>query len=340
MSCENYLFSTNDHTDRTAEIEQILKKYGRCELGAGLFFVRGVNMPESTMLSGAGNATKLLLDPALEEGYALKISSYCTIQNLMLTGSETEIPLPEKVGKRHGLVFLGNCDPDDETTWRTQIHNCVVHGCWFWSFTGGGITCNGTGFDIQSSMTVSDCHMSNCGAGIYIPYFSEFHRFTNVMSNRNLYGCVNNGGNNYFINCGFDSNKLGFLMDNSDGKALNNSHGSAIGCSFHHSDKNKGVGIHAIGNYAGFIFSGCQIGNSRIISENNIGFIFNAMSFLNRPNITIIGGATHLFQNCIFGQHNAILNIQDNDMVSFSGCYTMRSHVDINPNISKFMQTI
>ena len=42
---------------------------------------------------------------------------------------------------------------------------------------------------------MSDCHILNCGAGINIDHFSEFHKFTNVLSETNLYGCINNGGN-------------------------------------------------------------------------------------------------------------------------------------------------
>ena len=61
------------------------------------------------------------------------------------------------------------------------------------------------------------------------------HMFTNIMASKCLYGCINNGGNNVFVNCGFNSNITGFLIDNSRGQSNNNSHGSAIGCTFNHS---------------------------------------------------------------------------------------------------------
>ena len=108
---EFYLKSTQDTTDRTKEINNCLQQHGTCHLGPGLFVVRGVNLPDGASLFGEGKATCLLLDPSLDEGYTVRIGSFCTVQNLWLAGDESLQSLPQTLGTRHGLLFQGNATP-------------------------------------------------------------------------------------------------------------------------------------------------------------------------------------------------------------------------------------
>ena len=312
------LESTSDGRDRTAEIEACLKNYGACMLGAGLFTVRGIEMPDGTSLSGIGSATRLLLDPALDEGFTVRIGSFCSVKDLSVIGSEDPIPLPEAVGKRHGLSFLGTATPHD---WENQPRNSIVHGCIIRAFTGGGLTCIDTGYSIHSSLTASDCHILNCGAGIYIPHFSEYHEFTNMLCCENLYGCINNGGNNVFANCGFNANKIGFVIDNADGKACNNSHGSVSACTFNHSDSNTGIGIHLIGANVGYVFSACQVFYSKIILENSDDILFHSFNFGRKSVIEITGGKLTMFTGCAFSAMPTV-TVKDNPHVKFLNCFT------------------
>ena len=329
MNEKYFLESTNDRTDVTAVIEKMLKDQGVCRLGSGVFYVSGVNMPDGTAIIGNGNASKIVLAPEIEAGYAVKLGSFCTVKDVAVLGSEELIALPEKVGERHGLAFLGKAVLENwqEDQHRQPMHS-IISSCYISSFTGGGITCDDTGYSPKCAIVSSDCHIRNCGAGINIPYWSEFHKFTNILSYGNLYGCVNNGGNNVFVNCGFTSNKVGFLIDNSHGNSENDSHGSAIGCTFHHSDNNKGVGIMILGARCGYIFSGGQIGFSEIVIENSRGIVFDGMNIIRNTKISVTGGKMVAFTSCAFYEPINITR-NDNDMVRVSGCYYFKTGEEV-----------
>lgn len=313
-----YLPATNDGADRTAEIRQLLEQYGACQLGSGTYVVTGIRMPDGTSLSGAGSGTKLLLDADVEGG-AVCLGSFCTVRDLMVIGAEEEIPLPQQVGERHGIVFEGTATIQKYTD---QPRNSIISNCFARSFSGGGITCTDTGYSTVCSLTVTNCHVWNCGAGIHISHFSEYHEFTNVLSSANLYGCINNGGNNVFVNCGFNSNVTGFLIDNSHGQSSNNSHGSAVGCTFNHSNKNKGIGIQILGATSGYVFSGGQMFFSKIVLENSVGITFSSMNYGKDMDISVKGGTLTMFTDSVFSNYPASIRVEDNKLVKFINCFT------------------
>ncbi|MBQ8432511.1 MAG: hypothetical protein IJX28_06470 [Clostridia bacterium] len=299
---EYFLKSKNDKSDRSAEIEEKLKFYGVCILGSGVFYVTGVKMPDHSTLWGQGNATRVILSPEVSDGAAIQIGSFCTVRNLCLAGAEEEFSeRPAEIGTRTGLLFMGTARHSGDR----GPQNAIVESCYIHSFTGGGLKCLDTGYHVRSSMTASNCHITRCGVGIYIPHFSEFHQFTNMHCTHNRYGCINNGGNNMFVNCDFSGNTLGFLIDNSDGMAKNNSHGSAIGCTFHHSDDNKGIGIKIVNARSGYVFSGCQIGFSNIVLDNSARIQFTGMNILRFVKIEIHGGST-MMTSCFFGAPESV----------------------------------
>lgn len=313
----NDLKSTNDKTDRTKEIETILVAKGVCRLEAGDFYVANLVMPENTMLIGSGAATRLILPEEVEEGYVVSVKTRCTVKDVYLVGSNEEIELTEEVGTRHGIMFEGSSEkPGTEAPSYGTVENCHMKG-----FSGGALTCRNTGYNCNDSMNVTDCWMTNCGVGINIPYWSEFHRFTNVSVMGCWYGCINNGGNNMFVNCNFSANEMGFLMDNSRGQSRNNSHGSVVGCVFNHSGNNKGTGIRILGTPHGFVFSGCQVFYSKIELENVKGVIFDAFNFGRDEVITVTGGELAMFTNCMFGTA-PVITITDNEHTKFINCFT------------------
>lgn len=316
---EFFLPCAGDGADMTAAIEDRLRRFGTCRLGAGTYIVSGIAMPDGTSLMGSGSCTKLLLSAQLQSGGAIKMGSFCTVKDLMVIGAEEETALPAEVGQRHGILFQGTATVQN---YGDQPRNSVISGCFIRSFSGGGITCKDTGYSTVCSLTVSDCHILNCGAGIHIAHFSEFHKFTNVLSERNLYGCINNGGNNVFVNCGFNSNTEGYLIDNSRGQSNNNSHGSAIGCTFNHSDHNNGVGIRVLGATSGYIFSGCQMFFSKILVENSVGIVFDAFNYGKNMDISVTGGKLTMFSNSVFSNAPAAIRVVENPLVKFVNCYT------------------
>lgn len=316
-----FLPSTNDQTDRTGDIAHMLQTQGACLLGPGLYVVSGLDMPDCTTLTGMGGATTLLLPEDLSSGYVVKLGSFCTIKDLSLTGAQGEMERPTQVGERHGILFEGTATTPNIRS--NQPHNCIVSGCFIQNFSGGGITCRDTGYRTTCSIIASHCHILNCGAGINISHFSEYHKFDSILSEKNCYGCINNGGNNVFANCGFNSNTTGILMDNSQGQSPNNSHGSAVGCTINHTNANEGIGVLAIGMNSGFMFSGCQIFYSKIHLENCKGFIFDTTNYGKKVDIFVKGGGLTMFSNSSF-HPTGVNSVQviDNDSVKFINCFT------------------
>ena len=318
---QDYFVKNVPGTDMTAAIEEKLKEYGVCMLGSGTYRVSGVKMPPNAMLCGLGRCTRLLLDPTLPEGATVQMEAFCHVKDLFVCGAEKEIALPEEPRGRHGILYKGTSTTQNWMGDDLKL-NSVISGCWISGFDGGGITCVDTGYYIRASMTVSDCHVFNCGAGINISHFSEYHAFTNVQCCENGYGCINNGGNNRFVNCGFDGNRLGFMIDNLRVKSPNHSHGSVVGCSFNHTDDNKGIGILLLGATNGYIFTGCQMFYSKIVIEQSAAIVFNATNFGRKMDISVEGDEVVLFSDCVFGGAPDRISTANPGALKFKNCYT------------------
>lgn len=317
----DWLVSSNDMTDRTNEIMESLSQARVCRLGAGDFYVKNIVMPDNSMIIGNGTATRLILIDDSQECFVVKMASRCVVKDLHLLGTLTDMKQTGEVGVRHGIVFEGSKEnPGTEGPLHGTIDNCYVT-----DFTGGAITCRNSGYPVPCSMNVSNCWLVNCGVGINIPYWSEYHKFTNVSAVQCWYGCINNGGNNMFINCNFSENEMGFLMDNSQKQSINETHGSAVGCTFNHSGyytgANKGTGIRILGTRNGYVFSSCQVFFSKIELDDVKGVIFNAFNFGNHEVIHVNGGKLAMFTSCMFTSEPQV-SITDNDCVKFIHCYT------------------
>ena len=311
------LEETGDTRDRSREIEEILEQKGCCILGIGTFFVSGVTMPAKSTLMDLGEGSVLVLDPTLEEGYTVKMGTCCRVENLSMAGSLEDLGRPAAMGNRHGLGFVGDCTPKNRTP---QIKYGIANDLHIYNFSGGGVTCAGTGFSCNSSLAATNLRIHSCGVGINIPLFSEYHKFTNALCTQNIYGCINNGGNNMFTACSFDGNKVGFLIDNSDKSACNKSHGSAVGCTFNHSDSNKGIGIQVLGSSHGYVFSACQLFFSQIVVENSLGVQFVDFNCGKDEKITVRGGGMVRFSGCSFSKP-PVVKIEENPYVLWENCY-------------------
>ena len=238
----------------------------------------------------------------------------CTVQDLSIIGSASS--RPSQVGKAHGILMKGNADGANnfENKWFPTIDNCYISG-----FSGGGITCNNTGYGLTHGLNVTNCKIYNCGAGVNIDYFSEYNRFTNVAVYGSLYGCINNGGNNMFVNCMFSGCTTGFLIQ----RSTNDSHGSAIGCTFNHSGGDAGTAIQIVGARCGYIFQGCQIFYGKIDIQNSDGIVFDGLNIGQKQKIYISGGGMVTFNNCGFSTIPEIY-VTNNNNVKFNECYTWK----------------
>ena len=323
-----FLASTGDNTDRTGDIQAILNAGYTCRLGPGRFVVTGIEIPDYGTLEGCSNTTFLLLADSVSTGYAVKLKSYSTIKNVRISGATSAVTLSSTVGTRHGILFEGtkrSGSTAGTTSYRSRIHQCQIT-----SFTGGGITCTGTGVDRQSHLLISDCEIAGCNAGIYIPYYSEFHRITNCVMQDCYYGCVNNGGNNNFSNCDFSGNRIGVLIDNSSNQSVNNSHGTFSACSINHSYSdagviNQGTAIRLLKSDIGEIFTGMQIFYGAIEIENCMGVRFIGANIGSKVPITVTGSTVISFSDCTFkdapDSTDSPFTQSGNTAVKFTDCY-------------------
>ena len=311
---------TGDQTDMAPAIMAMLTQSGVCNLAPGTFYVSGVDMPMNTIIRGCGVATNIILLNSVSDGYAIKMGSNCIVEDVKISGGTSAPTITSTIGTRHGIIWQGTATPNSQISsspTRGTISN--VH---LWFFSGSGLKCYGTGTGISNCLNVVNVYVNTCTVGINVELLSEFHRFTNVDCRGCYYGCINNGGNNVFVNCGFSKNIVGLLMDNSNSQSPNNSHGTFSGCVFNHSGNNDGIAIHIIGCGNAEMFVGCQIFFGSTVIENSSGIVFSACNYKGSTGspISINGGGLVKLVDCVFGS-TASITITNNTATVVDGCY-------------------
>ena len=313
--------STNDTTDRTGDIQTLLNTTGACHLGSGVFYVTGITIPTGGLLTGSGKGTRLVLADSVADGYAVKIGTYGTVQDMSICGAASwaakASDVTNDVGTRDGLIFEGLASTSGAVPYRSTVEAVM-----FYNLSGSAIRCENTGYDPASCLNVSDVYAFWCGCGVNIAYWSEFNRFTNVNADNCGYGCINNGGNNVFVNCAFNSNNVGILMDNSTGQSRNNSHGTFSGCTINHSGGNTGTAIRMVGMENGQIFSACQIFYGKIVIDRSVGVRFVGANIGRQVPMEITNSKVVVFSDCNMHSADASpLTKSSNTTLRFSGCY-------------------
>ena len=312
----SYLAPTGDSTNVTNSIISLLTSTGVCRLGKGTYYVKNLVMPENTSIIGAGTGTIIRLIDGDSDCFAIRPTSQCIVKDLAIIGSSSAVTIQESIRKRDGIRWYGTYSHDQQAPDR-----CILENLYVSKFTGSGIRLYDTGYATTTVLHGSNLFIYNCDAGLNLEYWTEFNKFLNVRANNCYFGCINNGGNNIFTNCDFSSNKVGMLMDNSQGQSPNNSHGSCVGCVFNHTDSNAGIGIKILNCANGFIFTGCQIFFSQIYIENSVGIIISDTNFgYSNCNITVNGGKLVLFANNGM-QGKPPISITGNNSVHFVNCY-------------------
>ena len=243
---------------------------------------------------------------------AITLGNRCTVKDVQISGSATSIETPTSDGDRHGIGYYG-------TGRDSTISRCIIDGCYIRRFAGGGIYCFNTGYGVNG-MNIANCYVYSCYAGIYIPFWSEFHRVVNCSLTGNHYGVLNNGGNNTFANCNMSSNAYGFAMDNGSGDRINGAHGEVTGCTMQHNTVNA---VYIDNQASGFLFSGCNIDNGGLYVKDSYRNVFNACNFMDEFTITVSGGGLRSFNACNFRSDMvAKTSITSNTAVKFNACYT------------------
>lgn len=279
------LFSSNTQVDLAPMIQARLETYKYCRLARGSFQVSGIDMPASSMLEGVGPGTFVWLKTTAT--YAIKLWKNCKVSNMTLSGNlgDTDVALSSTVGTRHALLFLG--DWSDTSSESSQPKNCILSDLWIRHFTGGALTCDNTGTISRLGVIASNLFIRNCGAGINIPYCSEYHRFTDCSVQDGYYGIVNNAGNNVFVNCDVSKNTVGYITKMVDGSGRsmpNNGHGLVSACTFNHIDYDattlgKGYAIWIEDNNNGMVFSGGSMFYAKVYIKDSSGIMFTGFNF-------------------------------------------------------------
>lgn len=308
----NYLASSNNTNDRTADIASLLAT-GACNLGPGEFYVHDLEMPANSILRGCGKATKIVLSAG--DGYAVKLNSGCTLENLFIDGSATDIALDGDVQNRDAILWMGTDSLDGQAPAKAFVSKVFVHG-----FKGCALRCYDTGTPNARGLSASELYAYNCECGIKTE-FSEYNRFENAKIHNCYYGSLNDGGNNMFIGCDFSGCTVGFRINDSNGIYGNNGHGSCVACQFNHIDNNTGIALDLNEVHHGFTFTACQIffGAIRIVNSKGI-IVADSVLGDSGVDITIIGGKVVQFANNSF-QGTPTITITGNTDVHFSGNY-------------------
>lgn len=319
--------SESGKTDMTPAIMAMLNGAGYCHLGPGIFYVSGnIDIPTGATLEGCGNNTCIRLLSSVTSGYICRLKEYGKVRNIRFSGGYNagDISTPD-IGGRKGVIFIGNRDGQDSGVTPTTTKCSQITGCTFENLDSGIYGYNAGG-GLQEGLIVSDCYITRCKAGINLDYWTEYCKFSNVVTFQCYFACINNGGNNVFVGCTFHGVE-GFVLDNSTGNKSNHGHGSVIGCTFNHIDNmnrpqeaGRGLGIKMIGNTAGFVFSGCQLWYGEVYVENSRGVSFSDCLFGGGSIEITTTGTYPLFLNgCTF---QSAPNVSAKTAPKYTGCYT------------------
>ena len=310
-------------TNMSPAIQYALNAYGHCKLGAGVYYVGSkITMPEGSTLEGCGEATEIRLMSGNNK-VAFLMTKYCTIKNVAIIGAYSDLAeenFGDTNGTRYGIHYYKA--PSD--TYDTGY--CNISGVHLRNFSGAGIYQYGTGGNVEQGLFVSDTHIKNCWAGIWIYQNSEFCRYSNVQITYCKKACINNGGNNAFVNCVFHAYTVGFEID---GAKANSAHGMVSNSSFCHTGGNTGSAVSASSVTNGFLFESCQFWYNSIDIANSEGIVFSGCAMGKGTtgkgmNINISGGNTILIIGCMFQNDVTdppVFSITDNAKVKIIDCF-------------------
>lgn len=309
----NFLPSTGDTTDRTADIAALIASTGYCKLGPGDFYTTGITLSNGSTIEGCGAGTRLILDQNIEDGAAVYLRTRACVRNMSILSTSDDSFTPNgSIGTRHGILFEY---PGEGSQWRSMVDGVTICG-----FSGGGITLRNAGINPGNSVLVCNAHIYHCNVGIYIPEKSEYHSFTNVNCNYNYYGAIVNTGNNQFNACHFSRNIIALQMDGSN--YTNNGHGSFVGCTFNHSGGNPGTAVVLNRVTNGEAFIGCNLHYGYLVITGCKLINWSNCEFGNQTRINISASVACNFNNCMILFPDAITtNISSSRTIRFVDCY-------------------
>lgn len=304
-------------TDMTGAIMSLLTDTGYCHLGEGIFYVSGnIDMPKGSMLCGCGAKSEIRLLQSVSTGYCVKMSEYCTIKDVLISGSYSSLT-PSESGTRDGVHFVAGYSLSP----KVRSRRCVIDNVIVRNFTGAGLFCDDTSMSPEHGLYCTNLHFERCFAGIKINLYSEFGKFTNVCTTDCYYGVINNSGNNVFTSCTFRATHIGFYVD---GSKPNSAHGELNGCTLAHIGGDSGSAITMSNVTAGFLIANCHIWYNSVDLTNSSGIVFSGCVFGGGEEVNISGGNLVMFTGCCFMndvEQPPQFSISSNTKVKFNGCF-------------------
>lgn len=298
--------STNDDTDRSADIMRYLRDYGYCFLGPGKFVIYNtINMPDNTSIKGMGSGTILQLADDSPADIAINVGSYCMVSDMEINGYSSNIPYESyNQGSRKGVALLGDYSNFGVGTYShnfSKLSNLTIR-----NFNHSGIWANRN--DGAASFLANNIDILRCHTGVYIELFSEFHSYNNIRCRYCNIACVMQGGNNLFSNCHFDVNLMGIKIDGENNNLVNPDHSSFSNCSICHADNDIGYAIWAEKSLIGITFTGCQIWYGKIHLKTCSGLRF-VNNILSHADMDIDTANTISFMGNLFKDNPPVITI-------------------------------
>lgn len=224
------------------------------------------------------------------------------------TSTWSDINITE-AATRCGIAWSGS------TVQHGSIMNCRIS-----RFECAGIIAYDTLTPTDHNLSISDCMVKNCNAGIFLSRDTEFHKIVNCTLVGNQYGFINRGGNNDLANSGIDSNVCNVYIDAGEGS--NNGHGTITGCSLNHANSNSGYGL-IIKDTGRMLVSNCNFYYAKIKLQNTNGNVINGCGFGQGTGFEITGGYCNIIANCMMrNATDTPITITGNETIKIVNCWT------------------
>jgi hypothetical protein len=202
-------------------------------------------------ISFIGNTTtvfKLAEDSKSNVLFYIVSANNVTISRIFIDGGEERVqPMGSKdnildrtgAGIRYGIWC--------EKTRRIKIHDVEVYG---WDMCGLYCRNNEAAADpngrFYHAIELTNSSFYCNYYGLWYGQYGEYNRTESCNFGDNFIGVLNEGGNNMYVGCYFNSNYCGFALNGED--IINESHGGCYSCTYNHNAESGlggGIAIYA-----------------------------------------------------------------------------------------------
>lgn len=275
------------------------------------YLVNTITLTNGITLFGAGGQSKIILMPGLDaQLFRAGINANIVLKNLELDGTNNSAfgSSTAPVGNRTGinLFAYGN----------NKVINLNIHG-----FGNSGIVVDSTNTSsstvvtlTSNNVTITECDIRFCFYGVQIGTGNaEYITVTGTRVYESGIGFSTRSASTLFVGCEAFLCGDGFMVD---GTALNDGHGSIVGCIINHNS--RPLVFNDVGT--GYLVSGCQIWQGTNVIMNSAGIqIEHCMGSLTRWDCTNTTGQNWVRDNVWYTTYGNTIARGSTDRTIFSG---------------------